>query len=213
MKFFSILGVCIVAAALLGMSACEWSTGSEATSWSSNYNWVNFSGNYTNPNGGSLVTSIGSTNAGGTTGTIIYSFNLVQQGQNINITDSDGARYAGYIGELRSASGVNPTNSAMPVDGDVIVATFECSGTSAQGMGVQIVGTLQGYVDATVFNGRTLTGTWIEAGGRTGNINGTTKSVAIAATTASWSDAAAAADTGVGGDTGGGEDTEGTDTY
>lgn len=116
----------------------------------------------------------------GSSGKAIYSFVVVQQGEKLTITDNNGAAYKGHIGELRSTSGVTSTNS-MPRDGDVIVATFSTSGTSAAGKQVTITGTFQGNVAASVFTGRTMQGTWIEAGGKTGDINGTTTAVSIPA--------------------------------
>lgn len=114
----------------------------------------------------------------GSTGKAIYSFVVAQQGQNLTITDNNGAKYTGRIKTLRSASGVAPTNS-LPRDGDTIIASFSTEGTSAANMRVTIAGTFQGTVAANVFSGRTMQGTWIEAGGKTGDINGTTGSVSI----------------------------------
>ncbi len=114
----------------------------------------------------------------GSSGKAIYSFVVAQQGEKLTITDNNGATYKGHISNLRSTSGVASTNT-MPRDGDVIVASFSTSGTSAAGMGVTITGTFQGNVASSVFTGRTMQGTWIEAGGKTGDINGTTTSVAI----------------------------------
>lgn len=121
----------------------------------------------------------------GSSGKAIYSFVVAQQGEKLTITDNNGATYKGHISNLRSTSGMTSTNS-MPRDGDVIVASFSTSGTSAAGKQVTITGTFQGNVASSVFTGRTMQGTWIEAGGKTGDINGTTTSVAlpvVAATT------------------------------
>jgi hypothetical protein len=130
----------------------------------------------------------------GSTGRAIYSFVVEQQGQNLTITDSNGATYKGRIGTLRSTSGGTPETAkatadggkVLPKDGDTVVATFNCKGVSAAGMSVTITGTFSGTVAANVFTGRTMQGTWIEAGGRTGDINGTT--VAVTIQTASSSD-------------------------
>ena len=126
----------------------------------------------------------------GSSGRAIYSFVVVQQGQNLTITDNNGATYTGRIGEMRSTSGATPETSkataeggkVLPKDGDTIVATFNCKGVSAAGMSVTITGTFQGTVASGVFTGRTMQGTWIEAGGKTGDINGTTVAVAIPTT-------------------------------
>lgn len=152
------------------------------------------------------VSNSGSTGSGarpGSTGKI-YSFSLVHQGQNLTLTDNNGAVYSGNISEIRSASGAQNTDitqvgdnesandtgkytyyeSPLPEDGDKIIATFEVSGVSAAAMSVRIVGTLQGSVAAGVFTGRTLNGTWIEIGGKTGDINGQTTSIPIVSSSA-----------------------------
>ncbi|MDR0994505.1 MAG: hypothetical protein LBN38_08100 [Verrucomicrobiota bacterium] len=288
MKRFVWMGTCLIVA--LGLSGCEWGTGSDSESWSSSYNWVNFSGAYRSAAGGILVTDYTSTpstpgstnifntsesggtlpvneragggktqhtpiapgsfslrvgdavslsdngngilegsggngkvsytggtwnfelydwaeqfqssqsirisyayyvsNAGtggsgaqaGSSGKTIYSFMVTQQGQNITLTDNNGAVYSGYIKQMRSTTGAerdHATGQYMPQNGDMIVASFECKGTSAAGKEVRIVGTLQGEVAASVFTGRTMTGTWIETNGKTGDINGTTAAIAI----------------------------------
>lgn len=152
-----------------------------------------------------LVSNEGSAGGGavpGSTGRAIYSFVVNHQGQNLTITDNNGAVYPGRIKQMRSAAGLQNTDipqvgedevrndgrmakytyqeSPLPDDGDMIVANFECSGTSQAGMQVRIVGTLEGTVAAGVFTGRRMDGTWIEAGGKTGNINGQTVAVPIA---------------------------------
>ena len=131
-----------------------------------------------------FVSNSGSSGSGarpGSTGSI-YSFTILQQGQHLTFTDNNGATYSGYIGELRTASGTERSDEEgkfMPTDGDTMIATFECTGISAAMMQIKIVGTLQGTVAAGVFTGRTLNGTWIELGGKTGDINGQTTSVPI----------------------------------
>ena len=84
---------------------------------------------------------------------------------------------------MRTASGTERSDEEgkfMPTDGDTMIASFECTGISGAMMQIKIVGTLQGTVASGVFTGRTLNGTWIELGGKTGDINGQTTSVAIA---------------------------------
>lgn len=143
------------------------------------------------------------TTKAGSSGKAIYSFVVAQQGQHLTITDNNGAQYTGRLGELRSTSGATSGNSkstenggkVLPKDGDTIVATFNCKGTSAAGMSVTITGTFQGTVAAGVFTGRTMQGTWIEAGGKTGDINGTANSVAIQTTTTTAADATETTDT------------------
>ena len=164
--------------------------------WSPSSQKINISYSY-------AVSSDGSTGGGAQSGATgnIYSFNIVQQGQNLTITDNNGAVYQGRIKQMRSATGQQNTDipqggddegrndgrmakytyqeSPLPTDGDMIVANFECSGTSRAGMQVRIVGIFEGTVAAGVFTGRRMDGTWIEAGGKTGNINGQTVAVPI----------------------------------
>ena len=137
------------------------------------------------------TTTTASVAGSGASGRAIHSFVVAQQGQNLTITDNNGARYTGRLGEMRSTSGATSATSkstagggkVLPADGDTIVATFNCKGTSAAGKSVTITGTFQGTVAASVFTGRTMQGTWIEAGGKTGDINGTAASVTIPTTT------------------------------
>ena len=332
MKQFALIGMCVAVLAV-GITGCDWETGSDATSWSSSYNWVSFSGTYRSAAGGLLVTdytttpstpgstntltvanesqgsfSIGATSFSGKlkngnvtpgsagitlyngsgdeirtladngngvltsgtgSGTIayvsgswsfsfdalnpvaesgviranysyqvsnsgssgsgarpgstgsIYSFIIDHQGQNLTFTDNNGATYIGTIGEIRSTSGAQNTDigqvgadeegndsakytyyeSPLPEDGDTVNATFECSGVSAAMMRVRIVGNLQGTVAAGVFTGRTLSGTWIELGGKTGDINGQTTSVPVVETASETPVADAVVDAVVAGDT------------
>lgn len=151
------------------------------------------------------VSSDGSSSSGaqsGATRVSIYSFNVNHSGQNVTLVDNNGATFSGKISQIRSVSGAQNTDipqvaddeqahrakatyyeSELPADGDVIVASFEASGTSAAYVPVRIVGTFEGAVSASVFTSRQLDGTWIETGGKTGNINAQTESVAIQVTT------------------------------
>lgn len=130
----------------------------------------------------------------------IYSFNVVHQGQHLTVTDNNGSVYTGRIKKMQSASGYQNTDitqvgtdeegndksakytyqeSPLPTDGDTIVATIECAGVSKAGMTVKLVGTLQGTVAASIFTGRRMDGTWIELGGKTGDISAQTEAVSI----------------------------------
>ena len=118
----------------------------------------------------------------GVSGASVHTFVVKHSGQHLSLTDNNGAVYKGKIGQMRTASGVerdDEVDSFMPQEGDTLIATIECSGTSAALMQVKIIGTLQGTVASDVFTGRTLTGTWIEAAGKTGDINGQTTSIPI----------------------------------
>lgn len=147
------------------------------------------------------VSTDGSSSGGaepGSTRVSIYSFSVDQTGQNLSIVDNNGATFSGKISQIRSLSGAQNTDitqvsndeisqhakatyyeSELPADGDVIVASFEASGMSAAYIPVKIVGTFEGTVAAGVFASRQMDGTWIESGGKTGNINAQTESVAI----------------------------------
>lgn len=148
-----------------------------------------------------VVSRDGSSSGGaesGATRISVYSFNVSQQGQNLTIIDNNGSTFSGKIGQIRSLSGAQNTDigqvagdeeaqrakityyeSELPADGDVIVANFEASGISAAYVSVKIVGTFEGTVANGVFTSRQLDGTWIEVGGKTGDINAQTESIAI----------------------------------
>ena len=167
--------------------------------WSTESQSISVSYSYT-------VTRDGTASSGaqsGATRVKIYSFNVSHNGQHLTIVDNNGSTYTGYISQIRSLSGAENTDiqqvsgdeqarsaaakityyeSKLPEDGDAISATFECSGVSAAMMQVKIVGSLQGTVASGVFTGRTLSGTWIELGGKTGDINGQTTTVPIVTT-------------------------------
>lgn len=143
----------------------------------------------------------GSTSGGaesGATRISVYSFNVNHSGQNLTIVDNNGSTFSGKISQIRSLSGAQNSDipqvvsdeiahrakatyyeSELPADGDMIVANFEASGISAAFVPVKIVGTFEGTVSAGVFTSRQLDGTWIETGGKTGDINAQTESVAI----------------------------------
>lgn len=175
MKRFALIGI-LVALTAVAMVGCNWDTGSDAETWSDVYNWVNYSGTYL----GSFSNMQVVAEAG------IQSFTVTQQGQNLQILDNRGGAYEGNIRAIRSISGSGPaisnTNSmVMPKDGDRVVASYECSGTSASRRSTQMVGTLEGIITGGVFNNRRIFGTWIEAGGRSGTIAG--EAIAVQITT------------------------------
>ncbi len=132
----------------------------------------------------------------GSTGASIYSFSVNHVGQHVTITDNNGAVYKGYISQMRSSSGAERTDELdryLPLDGDSIIASFSCSGTSAAMFPVKIVGTFQGTVVAKTFANRRLDATWVEQGGRSGDIRGSTTSLLLG--TASGSSAETGATT------------------
>ena len=138
--------------------------------------------------GGTTTTTSSSTP--GTSGKSIYSFNVQQEGNKIKIIDNNGAVYSGSLGNIRTTGNLdaNSQNAAF-VNGDQVVASFSASGKSASGMYVNLTGTFQGTVQGvstvSTTSGGTVTrktsmaladrqilGTWIEDGGKTGNISG-----------------------------------------
>jgi len=165
----------------------------EIDTWSTDPEQITVAYSYT-------VSRDGSSSSGarpGSTGSI-YSFDLQHRGENLTFTDNNGAVYTGIISKMASSSGAQNTDisqvgtdesgndtkytyyeSPLPEDGDSITASFEVSGVSAAAMSVRIVGTLEGAVTAGNFNSRRLDGTWIEVGGKTGDVNGQTETVAI----------------------------------
>lgn len=116
----------------------------------------------------------------GSSGVKIYSFTVFQEGNVMTITDNNGSVYEGNFGSIRSSAGA----TGSPAAGDTVVGQFECNGVSAAGFSVSIVGTLQGVVsgDGDVLSNRQMFGTWIEDGGRTGDVNGEASPIAIVVT-------------------------------
>ncbi|HPG00968.1 MAG TPA: hypothetical protein PLE77_12975 [Kiritimatiellia bacterium] len=116
----------------------------------------------------------------GSTGIKIYSFTVFQEGNIMSITDNNGSVYEGNFGSITSSMG-----TTTPTAGDTVVGQFECNGVSAAGFSVSIVGTLQGVVTGTgnVLGDRQMFGTWIEEGGRTGDVNGEASPISISVTT------------------------------
>ncbi len=122
---------------------------------------------------------------GGATGPTLNSFLITQSGNTITLRDNNGAVYSGKIATIRSTGGVSSDEpSATPPQpniGDQVIATFEAEGRSAAGVSVKIVGTLSGTVAGTAatvtspaqiyLTNRRLQATWIEASGRTADIN------------------------------------------
>ncbi len=109
-----------------------------------------------------------------------YSFNVDHNGQYLTLVDNVGAAYTGRIKKMQSSSGAQNTDieqvagdeesqgahakityyeSELPANGDLVVASFEVSGS-----GGKIVGTLSGLVNQGVITERLLDGTKITAG-------------------------------------------------
>ena len=143
----------------------------------------------------------------GTSKKPIYSITVEQAGNVLRLTDSNGATYDGELGDIRSAGGVDQDNTQqnggvyVPSAGDEFVGSFTAEGVSAAGYTVKIVGTLQAVVQSSsqvsgstgsggetpsystvVLEQRKMYGTWIESGGRTGDIVGESSPVTVNAT-------------------------------
>lgn len=116
------------------------------------------------------------TGTGGSSGKTIYSFVVTQEGNKLSFVDNNGAVYSGNFGSVRTTQGASrdtPSDSGTPAVGDTVIGSFEVNGTSAAGYPVTITGTFQGTVGANLqLTGRVLNGTWIEKGGKTGNVSG-----------------------------------------
>ena len=157
----------------------------------------------------------------GVSGASVHTFVVKHSGQHLSLTDNNGAVYTGYISEMRSSSGWENTDieyvagdetsqapigknakltyqeSALPPVGDMLIASFQCSGVSAAGYHVTITGVLQGQVgnydifptgQQLIIENRQLTGTWIEDGGRTGDISGWSDPVYVPASVVTGAD-------------------------
>ena len=136
-------------------------------------------------------TSTSTSSSPGSSGVSIFAFNVQQTGNKLKIIDNNGSIYEGSLGDVRTTGNLGSADqNATFVNGDQVSASFSASGTSAAGKHVNLVGTFQGTASGvsqvtTINNGvttyrtsmalgnRTMTGTWIEDGGKTGNISGT----------------------------------------
>jgi hypothetical protein len=110
----------------------------------------------------------------GNTGAAIYALTVQQTGNVLAMIDSLGAEYAGQFSVVSTAGG-DPTGATS---GEV-VGSFQATGVSKSGLSVTITGTFQGTYTAPanagesgVLSDRVITGTWVEAGGKTGSVLG-----------------------------------------
>lgn len=112
----------------------------------------------------------GSGGAGGS-GVSIQTFEVSQAGNVVTFTDNNGSVYKGQIGatSTNSPSGTNVTAISASY-------SFDVSGVSAAGFNVEMVGhfLVNGgtVISNTVIMTTSMTGTWLEQGGKTGNIAG-----------------------------------------
>ena len=132
----------------------------------------------------------------GATGGDIYTFNVIQHGNQLTFVDNNGARYEGSLVLVGTPGGRDPATiidtdeedkAATEEDGagaavtelsSEVIAQFDVRGTSVSGNPVSIVGTLQ--LDPARGK-RIMRATWIEAGGQTGDIIGEAASLGAAA--------------------------------
>lgn len=135
----------------------------------------------------------GSSLPGGTPpegGIAISAFDVTQEGNTLRIIDNNGSIYEGNLGAyttLGSTPTGDTTNGIAGHGGQTATVQYEVNGVSAAGMNVQMVGNLLAQVSQSVsiiggaatnivviqqtWN-RFIRGTWLEQGGKSGNIDG-----------------------------------------
>lgn len=149
--------------------------------------------------GGGTTTTTGGTSSSsspGSSGVSIYAFNVQQSGNKLSIIDNNGSVYSGSFGTVQTTGNLGAgTSGGGLVNGDQVIAPFSASGKSASGMFVNLTGNFQGTVagvttvsttsGSTVshqtsfaLSSRVIMGTWIEDGGKTGDIKGISGSAA-----------------------------------
>ncbi|MEI6516472.1 MAG: hypothetical protein WCO77_10865, partial [bacterium] len=145
--------------------------------------------------GSSTSTSGSSSSTPGSSGKSIYSFNVQQSGNKVSIVDNNGSVYTGTMDTSRSTGNADANSQGTVMNnGDQVIAPFSASGKSASGMHVNMTGNFQGSIAgvSTVterganntiirktsmsLTNRRIMGTWIEDGGKTGNISGVSPS-------------------------------------
>jgi hypothetical protein len=137
------------------------------------------------------------TSSAGGTGVNITAFEVTQAGNTLRIMDNNGSVYEGNLGAyttLGSTPVGDTTNGMHGTGGQTATVQYEVNGVSAAGMNVQMVGNLLAQVSQSVniigptpppIDGggtnivviqqtwnRFIRGTWLEQGGKTGNIDG-----------------------------------------
>jgi hypothetical protein len=114
------------------------------------------------PAGGDIVATYqsasGSSGGPGSSGVVIHTFTVQQSGNQLIVTDNNGSVYRGAIG-LTSGGDSNATTVAYG---------YDINGVSAAGFNVEMVGAFSVVSNTTA----TMTGTWLEQGGKTGHIDG-----------------------------------------
>ena len=153
------------------------------------------------------VTNSGSQSSGSSQGSTdpIYAFNVQQTGNKLKIIDNNGSVYEGSMGDMRTTGNVGAgTQGGGFVNGDQVIASFSASGKSAAGVHVNLTGSFQGTVQGVstvtttsgstvsrttsmALSNRRIIGTWIEDGGKTGDISGIADSAVNVSTSSSTS--------------------------
>jgi hypothetical protein len=106
--------------------------------------------------------------------TEIYALTVTQTGNMLSFTDSNGGTYSGQFDGISTPTG---TSSNVTVS-STVTATFEASGTEANGQQVTIAGAFSGdYTISTsltqgTLQNRIVQGTWMEANGQVGDLYG-----------------------------------------
>ena len=156
---------------------------------------------------GYAVTNSGTSSSGVTPGSTvaIYAFNVQQSGNKIKIIDNNGSVYEGSFGDMRTTGNLGSgSQGATFVNGDQVIASFSASGKSAAGIYVNMTGNFQGTVQGVstvtqrsgsstvittsmALSDRRIIGTWIEDGGKTGDISGVSDSAVNVSTSSSTS--------------------------
>ena len=147
-----------------------------------------FTISYSYVTGGTGATTTG--NPGSSGGVTIYSFNVQQSGNKVKIIDNNGSVYEGSLGDVKTTGNLTSSTAGSGlVNGDQVIAPFSAAGKSKSGMYVNMAGNFQGTVAGVTsvsemsgsttiiktsfaLTERVIQGTWIEDGGKTGNISG-----------------------------------------
>jgi hypothetical protein len=116
----------------------------------------------------------------------IYELTVTQMGNDLLFTDNDGSTYNGKITDLTTPTG----GASNTVVSTTIMGNFTATGTCSSGQGVTIIGSFGGYFttggslgSGYTISSRTVSGTWIEDSGKTGDLEGTAGGTANVTTT------------------------------
>lgn len=136
-----------------------------------------------------VYAKVGSSAPGGS-GIAITAFEVTQEGNTLRIIDNNGSVYTGNLGAYTTLGSVgvgDTTNGLVGAGGQTATVQYDVHGVSAAGMNVEMAGNLLAQVSQSVsIVGGTATnivlvqqtwnryirGTWIEQGGKSGNIDG-----------------------------------------